>query len=299
MKKTLLIILSIVSLVACDNDSSEKENATTDLEIFVDGTFYKNTSFQSGANENCGFINLNMYSLGADDFIFDMQMTFLKNGELLKLYLTQITEDGTRVSFHPPYLNESAIRIENFVYDEAKEIVSFDFGGKLYNPLDNTLIKTISGTLKYPNLGSDECVPQFVPQITYDTDEFKFIANRVMQNKPTASSYSFDFYSTSESRITINLDENVWDLPLKAYSFDQSSTANYVQFATYSNSIATTNQEERWFSYDTEGEIVIEEKVIEGGRDKLRGTITMKIFNNTSLEYTIERMDFNIWKDSE
>ncbi|WP_405266111.1 hypothetical protein [Cellulophaga sp. Ld12] len=299
MKKTLLIILSIVSLVACDNDSSEKENATTDLEIFVDGTFYKNTSFQSGANENCGFINLNMYSLGADDFIFDMQMTFLKNGELLKLYLTQITEDGTRVSFHPPYLNESAIRIENFVYDEAKEIVSFDFGGKLYNPLDNTLIKTISGTLKYPNLGSDECVPQFVPQITYDTDEFKFIANRVMQNMPTASSYSFDFLSTSESRITINLDENVWDLPLKAYSFDQSSTANYVQFATYSNSIATTNQEERWFSYDTEGEIVIEEKVIEGGRDKLRGTITMKIFNNTSLEYTIERMDFNIWKDSE
>ncbi|WP_158978964.1 hypothetical protein [Cellulophaga sp. L1A9] len=298
MKKTLLIILSIVSLISCDNDSAAIENETKDLEIFVDGTFYKNMSFQSGANENCGYINLNMYSLGADDFIFDMQMTFLNNGELLNLSLTQITEDGTRINFNPPYLNESAIRIDNFVYDEANEVVSFDFGGKLYNPQDNTLTKSISGTLKYPNFGSDKCEPQFVPQITYDTDEFKFIANRVTQNRPTGSSYSFDFYSTSESRITITLDENVWDLPSQAYSFDQSSIANYVQYDEYFETIPTTNEEEKWFSYGTEGEILIEEKVIEGGRDKLRGTINMKIFNNTELKYTVERMGFNIWKDS-
>lgn len=295
-----LIFIFLFLLIQCKIDGPSEEpsfEVTNEIVMNIDGKQYKIYNEEVNGNINCNhiFVSSN-YKKDNSEFSFNILLN--KKGAILD---SEFWDKNTNVYQHyltPNFNSASTFIITNFVYNEAKNEVSFSFQATLFMEEQITKTKIISGNILVKTLKTTPC--QIANLLTnYDSNNFKFNTTnylRFSNNQNTNQTHRF--FSNNGYYLDFVLENDPWYLPIGTYHFFDFSNTNLVSLSKYVGLLKADQLklfiESDWEKYDTEGNFVIQNKFTENGFKQISGMINMQVKKDNVVIYDIQNMKFQI-----
>ncbi|MFV8269090.1 hypothetical protein ACNQGP_04025 [Flavobacterium sp. GT2N3] len=303
----ILISFFILLFFSCNKDEIEKEEIVNSIELQIENEKFKVENETFVANENCNTIFVSFtYDRGKNEphFIFELSIT--KKGVVRKISYTRFgesTKPFDTADFNPKGL----ISINNFVSDESKKYLNFDFNGEILEVESNIPSldqpqkrKRIIGKITVNKISITPCT-SFISDLNFKTNNLTFSTNYHADSYDPnlkVNPYNFRFYSDNGYRAIIKSKKDLWDLDKGTYTFDHNSLENRVDLEQYIGIFRATQllwiRPIDWKKFQTSGSYTIKEHVIINGLKVTKGEMILQVYDNGVLLHTINNGAFEV-----
>ena len=301
-KCVFILATLVLSLLSCSSsDDAEKIWVTNLAAVKVDGKPYQSINENVWGNENCRNIYAGVYFHSKDNIQFRLKFELLKNGALRRVWYDEILLSNTsplvtQIFLTPNFNPVSTFTIENFVYDEAENFVSFEFSGTVFLENHIATVREISGTYTNKELKRIACEVGN-HSIVYNDETFKFNSVHYIASKFTnALPQTHRYISNNGFMIDMKMEDDFWNLPLTTYPIDENTT-NRIEVFHYIGPLIADQVPfilpSEWQLYTTKGSFTIEGKTHENGYKRISGKIDMEILLGPEVLYTIKGIEYS------
>jgi hypothetical protein len=301
-RSIILLAMVLLSFASCNSSDDAEEIVVANLaKVTIDGTSYQSINERVVGNENCNSVYVGALYYDENNIRFYLRFEFLKNGELKRVWyeeslLPSSILDSGQIFLTPNFNAVSTFAIENFVYREFDNYISFDFEGKVFLENDENKVREISGTIESKSLIQVYCATTEYSMVLNDAS-FKFNSLYYSGTKfPDTSEQIHRYISNNGWIAEMKIEEDFWNLGSDEFTFDENSD-NRVEMSHYigpilANQIPLVNPDQ-WQIYQTRGSFKIEGRtVIDNLYKEVYGTISMEVLLNDVVVYKVQGMKF-------
>ena len=207
----------------------EKEDIVNSFELQIENEKFKVENETFVANENCNTIFVSfIYDRRKNEPHFIFELTITKKGVLRKISYTRFGE-STKPFDTADFNLKGLISINNFVYDESRKYLNFDFNGEILEVESNIPSldqpqkrKRIIGKINVNKISNTPCT-SFISDLNFKTNNLTFGTNyHAGSYDPDlkVNPYNFRFYSDNGYRAIIKSKVDLWILDKGTYTFD-------------------------------------------------------------------------------
>ncbi|WP_426062431.1 hypothetical protein [Flavobacterium sp. DSP2-3-1] len=293
--------------ISCSRDETIDKVIEQSFELQIENEKFRIENEFFVANESCNTIFVSfIYDKGKSEphFIFELSIT--KKGVLRKISYTRFGE-STKPFETPDFNLKGLFSVNNFVYNESKKYLSFDFSGQLLHVETNIPSldepqkrKKIIGKITVNKISNTSCT-SFISDLNFETNNLTFSTNYhagSFDSDLKVNPYNFRFYSHNGYRAIIKSKKDLWDLDKGTYTFDQNSPENRIDLEQYIGIFRATQllwfRPVDWKKFQTSGSYIIKEHVIINGLKVTTGEINMQVYDNGVLLNTINNGLFEV-----
>jgi hypothetical protein len=292
MKK--LIYIALVALgFSCDDKKGIEKDINT-FEISINNSPIVKNQAEFSVNENCGFIFSDV--LVNNDYSITMELS--DAGVIRKILLFELN-GNYRTYKSVDFIPSSNFNINNFFFDRQSKKIGFDFGGQLLNPQDNLKAINIKGKVEDKTLNIVECKEQPF-SIKAKINNAIYRENKIyILYQINGPSETFSFSEDGYSLVLLTAQE-LKNMSLKAYTFDNNSITNKISFEKYIGPVRSSlfidppKIDGEWEKYNYQGSFTILERITSNSRVFTKGVFSMNVYdkNTNELKYAITNGEF-------
>jgi len=296
-----LFIFSFLTLtISCSEDEIPADiEVINQATIVVDGKESVIINDQITGNTNCDkiFLRINRF-LDDENNGYDLSFDISKQGDLMDAEYLERTGLSGRI---PLYLSHSfdpisTMHISNFSYDESTNDIYFEFSGTVFNEIDNTIKRSITGTVDIKNHKDIECSIGLLNKMEYKSNELTFKDRYLQTRRFQNGAQKHIFYSNNGFRLEFDLNQQIGTLELGTYPIVENNFPAFVNLFEYVGPLiaiqSPTIVNADWKKYQTRGTFTITDKIDIDGGVKVKGYLNLDVIENYEVIYTIDGMEF-------
>ena len=302
----LYFFLIFSTLYSCSNSENVAGEPNKEINITIGNeSFVINDQIQLASNENCNGIFVTGKYNGSDDSLgFRISFRLTKHGAIDNIKLNNYQEAGKQYE-SADFNAIKTIQIKNFIYNASTNYLHFEFEGNLVF-VDSNLYtvdvpkpqKFIKGEVNFINVKKTNCTTSLsildfeIPTLKFSTVKDYGEYNPSLLINP----YQLNYYSDNGYKISFTGANDLWNLPLGQYNFNQSDVENRVNFQKYIGNERATQllwiRPIDWKMYTTSGNYTVQEHVLENNQKLTKGLINLNIYEAGNLIYQINNIKF-------
>lgn len=305
LRQTSTFILSFSSIFffSCnpENLSPEPEvQIVNKMLVDVNGESFEVINENISGNENCDKLYINTYYHDKDKIQFRVEFELSKTGQLLRVWYDEYTlpvlsGELARIYLTPNFNPTRTFEISQFYYNEETGEVRFKFQGTVFWEDNNSVTKELAGQIDINALPSMAC-STIRSGISYFSEHFHLFSlthNFIQSNDGTQR---HRYFTNNGYILELHTDDDFWNIPLGTLDFDEKSHTNKITFQKQEGHIVANQlshlDQYDWIDYQTSGQIIIEDKLIENNDKLITGKLNLTYRNEFGILTTLEGINF-------
>jgi hypothetical protein len=294
-------------LFSCEKEEVVVKVIEQSIELQIENEKFKLENETFVVNENCNSIFVSfIYDRGKNEphFIFELSIT--KKGVVRKISYTRFGE-STKPFDTPDFNLKGLLSVNNFVYDESKKYMNFEFSGELLEVETNIASldqpqkrKKINGKIIVNKLKATTCTG-FISDLNFETNIYTFSTNyHAGSHDPTlkVNPYNFRFYSDNGYRTIVKSSKDLWALDKGTYTFEQNTLENRIDLEQYTGIFRATQllwiRTQDWKKFQTSGSYTIKEHLMINGLKVTKGEMNLQVYDNGVLLHSVSNGKFEV-----
>jgi hypothetical protein len=301
MRQTVFLFFLIITSTSCykgDDSNILESKLESKSEVEIGGNKYL-LSRELPANENCGFLFINIKQNNVNNVPYILEIKLSKKGDIIKVRLADNNQNYESSTFNP----KESFNITSFQFDTLTNSLSFAFDGTLFVPYatESIKMKGIIDKIKVKPTACTTILSSLNADIDLSTGEKRKYFSAISSSESDNASYRQYFYSNDGYRVTFENKSGLWELSKGTYDINSESLLplkvtfdKYLGLSDKNNFYLFINKE--WKSYRLTGKIEIAEHNLQAnGTKQTIGRLMFTSYDdNNKAIYFLKNGNFSI-----